>query len=259
MTTGKRKFHDFCFTNVITPELDRAATFFHEVLGWTYGDGIPGGKLILVDGRVAGALVDVKACPPETPPVIAVMLKVESADAAVARVNELGGHAKPAFDVLANGRMALCTDPDGASFDVWEPRAQDGAECDSFAHGAPTWFELHTTDAARAVKFYQALFGWRAVEDHPAPGMTYTILKHGEVAIGGAMRLFPDQRGKVPPHWGTYFAVKNADETVRIAKERGAELCMGPHDIPNIGRFALLRSPQGVSFHVIQYAAAPPG
>ncbi len=254
MAKGKRRVHDFCWINVMTPELDDAASFFQQVLGWDYGEGIPGGHVIQVEGLAAGALMDLAQCPPGIPPVIGVMIKVENADATVARVNALGGRAEPAIDVMGNGRMASCTDPTGAIFNIWQPLAKDGAECEPCVHGAPTWFELLTTDPESAVEFYTELFGWSAVAEYPAPGMTYTVFHHGGAQIAGAMRFMPEMLGSVPPHWGTYFTVRGADETVELAKQSHAELCFGPHDIPNVGRFALLKSPQGVPFHVLQHA-----
>lgn len=254
MAKGKRKFNEFNWINVVTPELEHSASFFQSVLGWTYADGVPGGRLILVDGQPAGALMDQAHFPSGSAAEIGVMIKVQSADAAVDRINASGGSAKPAFDVMQNGRMAMCTDPNGAVFAVWQPLSKDGAQCDSHAPGAPTWFELLTSDPERAVAFYTQAFGWKAVTDQPAPGMTYTIFQNDGVGIAGAMRFLPDQLGKIPPHWGTYFTVKDTDETVRRAQELGAELCVPPHDIPKVGRFALMKSPQGVPFHVMQYA-----
>ena len=37
-------------------------------------------------------------------------------------------------------------DPNGAEFDVWEPRKHLGTDVDSRLHGAPSWFETMTTD-----------------------------------------------------------------------------------------------------------------
>lgn len=254
MATGTRRVHDFCWVNVMTPHLDDAASFFKRILGWSYGELIPGGHVIQVDGLAAGALMDLAQCPPGIPPVIGVMIKVENADATVARVNALGGSAEPVIDVMGNGRMASCTDPTGAIFNIWQPLTKDGAECEPCAHGAPTWFELQTTDPESAVRFYTELFGWTAETEHPAPGMTYTVFQLDGVQIAGAMRLMPEMLGKVPSHWGTYFTVRGTDEAVQLAQQSNGKLCFGPHDIPNVGRFALLKSPQGVSFHVLQRA-----
>ena len=51
----------------------------------------------------------------------------------------------------------------------------------------------------------------------------------------------------------TYFTVNNADETARDAVDLGAGLCVALRDIPGIGRFCGITSPQGVTFYVIKY------
>jgi uncharacterized protein len=261
MTTGARRTHDFCWINLMTPEGERARAFFARLFRWTYGEmpGVPGGRVIEVEGKPAGALMDldVVKMPHDTPPSIGVMVRVDDADATVARANALGGSAGSAFDVMENGRMAMCTDPNGALLAVWQPKSKCGSEADSHAHGTPTWFEVLSTDSARAVRFYSELFGWVPEEQHPVPGMSYTVLKLGGVPIGGAMDILP-QMGDTPTHWATTFAVESADEAVRLAVELGAKLCQPVGDIPDVGRFALLRSPQGVAFSILQYTAAPP-
>ena len=60
--------------------------------------------------------------------------------------------------------------------------------------------------------------------------------------------------GDVPPHWGTYFTVNDADEAVREAVELGATICVPVQDIPGVGRFCGIMSPQGVPFYVIKYS-----
>ena len=34
MAKGKRKFNEFNWINVVSPEIDRSAAFFQSVLGW---------------------------------------------------------------------------------------------------------------------------------------------------------------------------------------------------------------------------------
>lgn len=253
MTTGSRRVHDFCWINLMTPDGEAAKAFFAGVFGWTYGEmpGVPGGSLILVEGQAAGALMDIQATgfPPGTPPVVGAMVKVADADATVARAKALGGQADAVFTVMENGRMAMITDPNGAVLGLWQPLSKDGFECDSHAHGAPSWFETLTNDAARAVAFYTELFGWSVEEQRPVPGMSYQLFKQGDVPVAGAMQM-----KDVPPHWGVSFAANDADDVVRRAVEGGAEVCMPVQALQGVGRFALLKSPQGVSFHLIEWA-----
>jgi len=250
---GKRKLHEVCWINVVTTELDKAEKFFGQLLGWTYADGVLGGHSIQVGGLPAGALMDQAVCPPEVPVSIGIMIKVANAEETVAQVIALGGRAEPVFDVMENGCLANCTDPNGGVFAVWQPLSKDGAECDTQAPSAPTWFETLTTDLDVAVEFYTKLFGWTGVAQDSIPGMHYTVFEQGGVPVAGAMRLMPDKVGTIRPHWATYFAVTDVDATASKAQALGGALCMGPHDIPRVGRFTLLQSPQGVSFHAIKF------
>ena len=252
MTTGMRRTHDFCWINVMSGEAQKAREFFGELLHWDFGamPGVPGGQLILVGGRVAGALMDLDEC--GTPPHIGVMIKVDSADAGAAKVDVLGGKAEAPMDVLANGRMAMCSDPNGAVFALWQAKAEAGIDVDGRAHGAPTWFETLTSDADRAAEFYGALFGW-TVAQQPMPEATYTLFSLGAEPIAGAMPILP-RMGAMTSHWKTFFAVDDADAAARQAVALGGTLCMPVQDIPDVGRFGMLQSPQGVAFYILEYA-----
>ena len=65
-------------------------------------------------------------------------------------------------------------------------------------HGAFSWHELMTTDAAAAKDFYTRLFGWQT-EAFAMENMNYTVVKVGEEAIGGIMATPPEAEG-TPPH-----------------------------------------------------------
>jgi len=252
MPTGTRKPGEFCWINMLTPQPAQARAFFSKLLGWTYVE-IPGlGHRVQVAGRDIGGLFDLHSpnTPPGTPPLIGVMIMVENADATSVKVIALGGRAKPAFDIMDHGRMAVCFDPNGAEFDIWEPKKMLGTDADSTQHGVPSWFETMTTDVDRAAPFYSSLFGWTS-EVGPMPGGTYTHFKHGAAPVAGMMQITP-QMGKVSPHWLTYFTVKDTDEVAREAVNLGGELSMTMKDVPGV-RFCGITSPQGVPFRVVQY------
>jgi uncharacterized protein len=254
MTTGARRAGDFCWINMLTPRPADARDFFASLLGWTYAE-LPGmGHAAKVAGRDIGGIFDLHGpnTPKGLPPAIGVMVKVDSADATVAKVESLGGRTKPPFDIMDQGRMAECFDPTGAEIDLWQPKKGQGTDVDTAHHGAPSWFELLTTDTGRAAAFYAGVFGW-VPESMPMPGMTYTTFKLGDAYVAGMMGITPEM-GTMPPNWGTYFTVTDVDASARRALELGARLMLPPRDIPAVGRFCGVVSPQGVMFYLITYA-----
>ena len=254
MTTGTRNIGDFCWINILTPQPPEAREFFSKLLGWTYIE-LPGmGHIIEVGGHPIGGIFDLASpnTPPGTPPHIGVMVKVASADANCEKVTSLGGKAVAAFDVMDQGRMAVCFDPNGGAFDVWEPKKGQGTDVDRAQHGAPSWFETVTTDVDRAAKFYAGLFGWTP-EAMPMQGFVYTTFKQGDAYVAGMMPILP-QMGEMRPHWATYFTVSDADATAAAATKTGGAIRFPAHDIPGVGRIVGITSPQGVMFYVIKYA-----
>jgi len=255
MTVGNRRPGDFCWINILTPQPDDARAFFAKVLDWTYTE-MPGmGHRVFVNGKNIGGIFDLDAptTPPGTPPVIGVMVKVRSADAAAEQVTSLGGKAMHAFDVADAGRMAVCFDPNGANIDVWEPKTSHGIDADSTHHGAPSWFESATTDVERASAFYSALFGW-TTEELEMPGLTYTTFRLDDAPVAGMLPITPEM-GNAQPNWSTYFTVSDVDATARQTVELGGSVSVPAQDIPNVGRFCGLVSPQGVMFYAIAYSA----
>ena len=255
MATGIRKTGEFCWINMLTPQPPQAREFFGKLLGWTYTDvpGMDSGNIIQVNGHNIGGLWDLESpmTPPGTPPAIGVMVKIDSADDMVKKVTALGGTANPPMDIMENGRMVGCVDPNGAVIDLWEAKNQPGMDGDSTQHGAPSWFETLTTDAARAREFYSELFGWTS-EDQQMPGFKYTTFSLGSEPVAGMFPLTPEM-GEMPPHWATYFTVDDPDKTAERVTELGGSVFMPLMDIDGVGRMAGVSSPQGVMFYVIKY------
>lgn len=121
-------------------------------------------------------------------------------------------------------------------------------------HGAFSWSELQTTDVEGAKKFYSALLGW-TTEEFPSEEMPYTVAKVAGTDIGGIMSL-PPQCAGMSPHWGVYITVDDVDASAKKATELGGEILVPPMDIKDVGRFAVLRDPQGAVFSIIKYQPA---
>ncbi len=119
--------------------------------------------------------------------------------------------------------------------------------------GTPIWYELMTTDADGAERFYADVVGWSVA---PAPGdagaMTgYRILTAPDgQGVGGLMVLPADAPMKAG--WFSYIGVRDVDGTADKIRQLGGGVHMGPMDIPGVGRFAFVTDPQGMPFYIMR-------
>jgi uncharacterized protein len=227
-----------------------ATTFYSALFGWEpderpVGDGITY-TMMRLDGRdVCGLsrMSDAMAAS-GAPPSWTSYVSVESADAAAARAESLGGTAMaPAFDVLDAGRMALLRDPQGAVFAVWEPRSHIGAGVVN-EPGSLTLNQLNTSDTAGAARFYGELFGWEVSQVATEPTAYWGI--HNAGALNGGMMAL-DPSAPAPPHWLPYFTAADLDEALFSIGASGGQVMLGPMTIES-GQIAVARDPQGAYF-----------
>ena len=115
--------------------------------------------------------------------------------------------------------------------------------------GSPCWTQLGTSDLDASKRFYSALFGWTAVTD-PRPEVGgYTMFSlDGSPAAAVAPLMNPQQ----PVAWQISIAVPDVDEAAAAAQKAGARLWMGPMDVLDIGRWALLSDPSGAAYSLWQ-------
>jgi predicted enzyme related to lactoylglutathione lyase len=121
-------------------------------------------------------------------------------------------------------------------------------------HGAFSWCELITGDAATAKTFYAHLFGWDA-EEIKLPDKTYRVLTSGGKPIGGGILEMPG----MPAMWGVYVTVDDVGQSAELAVRLGATILLPATEIPNVGRICVIRDPQGACINLITYANGPQG
>ncbi len=189
------------------------------------------------------------------PPHWHIYFTVSSADETTENVQRNGGSVVfGPMDIFEAGRVAMCQDPQGAFFAVWQPNQQIGCRVKGET-GAMVWNELMTTDRNAAVDFYLAALGMERGETMGPH--EYTMLKAGGADVAGVAQMTPEM-GESPPHWSVYFGVEDADAAVEKAQSLGATVYVPGTDIvpvegqPAIGRFAALADPQGAPFSIFQ-------
>jgi len=245
----------FCWIELGTTNAESAKNFYQQLFGWDYEDHSMGSDgvytIIRLNGKDVGGLYQLSSAmlAQGIPTHWLSYVSVTNADDATAQAVAAGGTvAKEPFDVGPNGRMSIIQDPAGAVFATWQAKEHAGAAAYRET-GALCWNELATGDSQKAGDFYAALFGWeREVLSGP---MEYTVFKNNGEGIGGMYQITPEM-GPIPPHWMAYFAVNDCDGTVQKTTELRGGVIRPAEDIPNIGRYAILRDPESAVFAIIK-------
>jgi predicted enzyme related to lactoylglutathione lyase len=127
-------------------------------------------------------------------------------------------------------------------------------------HGRFVWQELMTEDTASAGTFYSKVVGWHAQPS--TVDQSYTQFGIGSAYYAGMMKVPDEARAAgAKPQWLPYIGAADVEATVAAAERLGGTVKRAAHDIPTIGRFAVLSDPQGAAFAVFKPAmdgAAPP-
>jgi uncharacterized protein len=256
--TPTRAPGNFCWIDLGAHDAPAAKAFYTAFFGWTAVDSQYGPAegdvytMYKLGGRdvAASYAMDPNQKAMGMPSSWLSYVAVDSADASAARAKELGASllAEP-FDVMDVGRMALVQDPTGALFALWQAGRHEGVGVRGDP-GSLGWNELATNDVARAREFYTALFGWRA--DVMDVGMEYTVFNGDTGPLAGAYALTPEMEG-MPVCWLPYFGVEDPDAMAEKATSLGATVLKGPEDITGIGRFAMIRDPQGAMFYIMRF------
>ena len=257
-----------CWVDTLKPDPEAASSFYGELFGWQFaGPGpMPGDPpwryyVARLRGRdVAG----ISSMPAQGAPPAAVWntyIAVENADAAATSARRAGGTvALEPFDVPPAGRMALLTDPAGASFCIWEAKQRPGAQLVN-EPGAWAMSLLQTSDPEGAQAFYGRVFGWRA-EPLPVDGVQVLLWRlpgyvGGEPqqpvprdVVGVMATRAPDAGPDAPPpSCSVDFWIADADAAAATAVQRGGQAIVEPHDTAGFRR-AILADPAGAAFSV---------
>jgi predicted enzyme related to lactoylglutathione lyase len=59
-------------------------------------------------------------------------------------------------------------------------------------------------------------------------------------------------REGVPTKWTDYVVVDDIEATLTQCVKLGGKVCMGPMDIPDVGRIAVIQDPQGAGIGLHQ-------
>lgn len=120
--------------------------------------------------------------------------------------------------------------------------------------GVTVWHELMSLDPQRAEKFYEEVIGLTTSSLEGAP-FPYTVWQQDGKPVGGLVPPQGDQQvwpSGSTPHWVSSFAVSDVDKAVEKAQTLGGNVLVPPTDIPQFGRAAVLKDPEGAVFGIFE-------
>jgi uncharacterized protein len=245
MTTVATRVGKFVWHEQVSDNPGRAETFYKELFGWGSEVFMPGEidyTMISSGGTTHGGFS--KAMEGAPPPHWLGHVQVEDVDQTIEKVKSAGGKlAAGPFDMSEVGRMGIIADPQGAFVGVYQPEGEGTA-----SEGIFVWDELGTTDVDGAQRFYEKVFDW-TTKDMGEEFGGYRIFHRGDDQIAG---LMANQDPSIPAAWTPYVGVEDTDAACATAKELGAGVIVEPTDVPTVGRFAILKDPQGAVFGIIR-------
>jgi predicted enzyme related to lactoylglutathione lyase len=254
--TTKRSAGEPTWIDLATTDLAVAKNFYQQVFGWDCVDTGPDfGHYHFAQSHGRNAAGIGLIWPPDSPqpPAWTIYFASDDIAATCAQVKELGGQVMvEPMTIADSGSMAIGVDPTGAVFGLWQALNHIGSGVED-EHGAPTWYEVNTRDAAAAAAFYGKLLNATANKTEFA-GTDYYFLQRGDKMLAGILQMDANWEG-IPPHWMGYFQVDNTDATIERAVAAGGKLHVPAFDM-EYGRMAVIGDPTGAVFSIIQPPAA---
>lgn len=254
---------NFIWYELMTPDPAGAAAFYKAVVGWSiqpHGMQMPNGSEYRMigrsDGGNAGGVLTL------TPGMVEMGMKpawigyihAPDIDAAVARLSAGGGTVHMPVTDMGVGRMAMVSDPWGATFylmDPTPPADQPDAVSDVFADKPQhmRWNQHWSPDATAAAAFYRDLVGWRQDGAMPMPdGRNYLFVHAGDVQIGAVGDMLPEGRG---PRWEFILGVDDIDRAVEAVKANGGTVDGNVNPVPGGDWAASIIDPQGARIGIV--------
>lgn len=116
----------------------------------------------------------------------------------------------------------------------------------------PIHFELGVVEPERAVKFYEAVFGWKAMKwDGPMPYWMVTTGPENEPGINGGMMIHQDAQ----PRTVNTIGVESVDDFAAKVLAAGGQVVVPKMAIPGIGWQAYCLDTEGNLFGIHQMDA----
>lgn len=114
---------------------------------------------------------------------------------------------------------------------------------------------LMTPDLVAAERFYANMFSWNFHNFYSGSTLVGQASLNGHVVAAIVQKTIPQGRN---PVWRSFLSIGDVDKAAALAVQHGASVLLTPHDLPAIGRDALLIDPQGAVFGMLASSSGDP-
>ena len=137
----------FCTAVLYAREVDRAAAFYAQLVGWTTEDvaGTCSHRLLQSGGRIVASLHHIVRGSDIWVPHVS----VSNVQFAVTAARTLGATPQDSIDIPGFAKLATLHDPEGALFGLWEPAPHQGAQLTDEVGASPTQEARRSSFAGR--------------------------------------------------------------------------------------------------------------
>jgi predicted enzyme related to lactoylglutathione lyase len=117
----------FTWNELHTTDIEGSESFYSDLFGWNFDamdvpEGAPPYHVIRVGERANGGVMNTQ---PQEPPNWLPYFATENLDDSLAKVKDSGGQQHAGPIEMPQGRIAVCTDAQGAFFALWEGELED--------------------------------------------------------------------------------------------------------------------------------------
>ncbi len=250
-----------CWVDLATTDLVAARDFYSGLFGWSYIDEQMGEmnigtySMAMVNDVATAAIYELGPDQIRAPakPNWNVYISVDDIEKVLDRTQRSGYTVlSETTEVDRAGRVAVIEDPTGCQTTLWQPGEFQGSLIRA-EPGALTWPEHVTTDLEQSVRFYEDIFGVETVTAPQGSLNEYTMWIVDDIPVAG-MFQWPDEMvaDGVPSMWFVYFQVTDLDAVLEYVESNGGKAMADEPAINDVGRFIVLRDPQGADFCVIE-------
>ena len=237
----------------------KSKAFWSELIGWQVEPQEMGGVTFdLVKANDKEVAIIQKAEGKKAKSRWVPYVSVPDVDAAVAAVEQNKGKVvKPAQDVPDVGRFAVVTDPNGAAFALFKSSKSDDPDA-APKSGEFVWVENLTRNKKAhqtAIAFYPTVVGYTTSTTEMGEGKkkdSYDMLSYEERPRAGIDQAKPASLGG---QWLPWVMVDDVDAIVGKVKKLKGRVIVKPHDLPTVGRAAVVADPTGAVLGLLK----PPG